>query len=151
MCFRKIQLLMGHPVRNESIFDGLLFNLKKQFSDLEIHSPVHCPFGTFCVPIDQIFESCESLKIQENSGNRHSRSKTSLKKIFHGSLKTHCGSNNWPICTQKVPKVAPWTGLWINYVWLSKIFCLTWTGGHQKNVHDIHVWYTLDDLIWNNL
>ena len=42
-------------------------------------------------------------------------------------FKTHCGANNWPIWTQKVPKEAQRRGLQASIRLFPKIFWYTWT------------------------
>ena len=62
-------------------------------------------------------------------------------------LKTHCGSNSWPIWTQKVSKEAYRCAQQTFMRVFSKIFCCTWRVGCQKFSHYICT-YVLHRMVY---
>ena len=68
---------------------------------IEVYSShLYASFGTFYVQIGQLFEAQWDFKLSEEIEDIFLRK----QRIYEHFSKTHCVSNNWPICTQKSQK-----------------------------------------------
>ena len=81
----------------------------------------------------------ESSKTHSKAGFYRILAKKKPKTVLLRHSQTQCDSNNWSIWPQNVPKEEYFNGVQTLLMCFSKMFCASWTAGHQRVGHYIRM------------